>query len=128
MYKQGQYNLKDKKAMVYRLTYTRDSLGQSLATYTPIAPSDLWCYTRQLSQDMTLRAMAYGAEETRFFVFNYHDEIKAGEYIKYKDNWYEITRADTTDDYNGDKVVYAKDKFAPRDSEIQPYTPPNDSN
>lgn len=128
MYKQGQYNLKDKKAMVYKLTYSVDSIGQHITKYKPISATNLWCYTNQLSQDMTLRASVYGAEETRFFVFNNHADILVGGYIEYKGEWYEITRRDTTDDYNTDIVAYARDRIAPRPSDIDPYTPPNTSN
>ena len=48
-----------------------------------------------------------------FFVFNYNADIKQGAYIHYRQEWFKVTRVDTTDDYNGEMFVYVKDTTDP---------------
>lgn len=122
----GLYFQKDKKAQIYK--YHKggyDEEGFSTGGYcTPIAPDSLWCYTRQLSQEQLYAAHAYWNDETRLFVFNYRDDIKQYDYLYYvnKDQWYEVSRVDTTDDYNGELFVYVKNlKYKPEEDDIKPY-------
>ena len=95
---QNQYYLKDKKAQIYKKISTQDDIGQSIKKYYPIAPAQIWCYTRQLSQADVFQAASYGDSETRFFVFNYYPEVEVYDMILYKNQWYRITRVDTADD------------------------------
>lgn len=116
MSRKSKYFLKDKKAMIYQSTQTRTSIGDYTEYWTPVAPSLLWCYTKQVSEDLRLRAMAVNTDETRLFVFNYRSSVKPGNLVKYKDVWYEVTRVDTDDDYNTDMYVYVKNLlFTPSD-------------
>lgn len=105
----GQYNLKDKKAQIYKVIEQGcDEYGNWLdGKLVPRRSYELWCYTRQLTQDQIYSAHAFMNNETRLFVFNYHKGIKPQQLIQYKGDWYEITRVDTSDDYNGDMFVYA---------------------
>lgn len=125
--KKNQYYMKDKKAQIYRKTSERDPDGfGSNEKYYPIAPKPLWCYSSQLSQSDIILAAAYSQTETRFFVFNNKKGVEVYDMIKYKKEWYRVTRVDTADDYNGDLFVYvenAKGGWKPKDDEIQPYTP-----
>jgi len=101
--------LKDKKAYVYKKgeRYQDDYGIWHDAGYTKVGY--LWCYTRQLSQNLTYDAKIAGTDETRLFIFNWNEEIKPYQYIYYKGAWYIITRADTTNDYKGDVYVYVQD-------------------
>lgn len=111
----GQYFLKDKKALIYR----KNERGQY---YTPLTASAIWCYTKQLTENQIFAARMYLDDETRLFVFNFRDDIKQYDVIKYKDAWYSITRIDTMDDYNGELFVYVKNiKINPKGEQIKPY-------
>lgn len=122
----NQYNLKDKKAQLYKKEYGgQDSSGFSLPdNYYPAAPAPVWCYTRQLTQDQIFAAAAYSQEETRLFVFNYYPHVEVYDVISYKGEWYEITRVDTTDDYKTDLFIYVKLlKLGVKPEQIKPYDP-----
>lgn len=110
MNKSDQYNLKDKKALVYKTYHHKIAAGVYFKDYyTPISESPLWCYTRQLSQNISFANMAFGIDETRLFVFNYNQDIKVEGLIKYKDKFYQITRVEIRDDYHVDMLVYVRD-------------------
>ena len=122
----GLYFQKDKKAQVYKKhSGGKDEDGFPVGDYwTPIAPASLWCYARQISQEQLYAAHAYWNDETRLFVFNYRADIKQYDYLYYvnKDQWYEVSRVDTTDDYNGELFVYVKNlKYKPNEDDIKPY-------
>lgn len=120
----NQYNLKDKKAQLYKKVYNgQDDSGFSLPdSYYPAAPAPIWCYTRQLTQDQLFAAMAVSQQETRLFVFNYYKGVDVYDAIEYRGEWYEVTRADTTDDYKGDLFIYVKLlRYAPKPEQIKPY-------
>lgn len=122
----GLYFQKDKKAQVYKKhSGGKDEDGFPVGDYwTPVAPASLWCYARQLSQEQLYAAHAYWNDETRLFVFNYRADIKQYDYLYYvnKDQWYEVSRVDTTDDYNGELFVYVKNlKYKPKEDAIKPY-------
>ena len=96
------------------------------ASYYPIAPAQIWCYTRQLSQTDIFQSASYGENETRFFVFNYYPKVEVYDMILYKNQWYRITRVDTADDYKGDLFIYIQNAvggWIPSDDEIEDYTP-----
>lgn len=122
----GLYFLKDKKAQVYKHhDGGKDPDGFPTDDYyTPIAPVGLWCYTKQLSQEQLYAAHAYWNDETRLFVFNFRDDIKQYDKLHYidKNEWYEVTRVDTTDDYNEETFVYVKNlKWGLKEEKIKPY-------
>lgn len=125
---QNQYYLKDKKAQIYKkISNGQDESGFQLpASYYPIAPAQIWCYTRQLSQTDIFQSASYGENETRFFVFNYYPKVEVYDMILYKNQWYRITRVDTADDYKGDLFIYVQNAaggWIPSDDEIEDYTP-----
>lgn len=127
-YIQNQYYLKDKKAMIYwEKPSTKDSDGFPISGgHVPFSKVPMWCYTKQLSQDQVFSAMAYGVNENRFFVFNNTKNVSVYNLILYKDKWYEITRVDTMDDYNGDLFIYVKDcprGGKPNADDLLPYEP-----
>jgi len=108
----NQYFLKDKTAYIYKIGASyKDEYGVThRGQITQITGSPLWCYARQNSQSLSFtNGIAHVNEESRFFVFNYNEEIKQGCLIKYRNSWYTIQRVDTTDDYRGDMFVYADD-------------------
>ena len=122
----GQYFLKDKKAIIYKyFKGEKDSSGfYKNDYYVPLTPAALWCYTRQLSQEQLYAAHAYWNDETRLFVFNFRDYIKQYDTLYYpaKNLWYEVSRVDTTDDYNGELFVYVKNlKTGIKEEKIKPY-------
>lgn len=125
--KNNQYFLKDKKAQIYReIAGDRDSSGLNSGGVYPYASAPMWCYSKQINAALTFVARSYDTDETRFFVFNYHKGIEQYDLVLYRDVWYEITRVDTIDDYNGELFVYVKDcprGKKPRDSEIKEYDP-----
>lgn len=122
--KTGQYNLKDKKAQLYsRVSVSTPGLMPK-TYYVAMTPAPTWCYTRQLSQSLTWEAAQYGDDETRLFVFNQGSPVTVYDYVYYRDKWYEVTRVDTTDDYNTDVFVYVKDApigGRPSEDELKPY-------
>lgn len=132
----GQYFLKDKKAQIYKTVYIKPEKSYSNPTehYVAVNSVPLWCYTRQLSQDQLFAAAAYWNDETRYFAFNYRGDVEIYDHILYKDGFFEVTRVDRTDDYNGETFVYVKnvkgsvptDKIHPKgwkpeDSGLLPY-------
>lgn len=124
--KSGLYFKKDKQAQVYKHHKGGyDDEGFSVGDYyTPVSPSLLWCYAKQLTQEQLYAAHSFWNDETRLFVFNYRDDIKQYDILYYatKNQWYEVTRVDTTDDYNGELFVYVKNmRSGLDDEEIRPY-------
>lgn len=122
--KKGLFYLKDKKAMIYKATTTRIN-GIPKTTYSPIAPADLWCYTRQLSEEQIFGAAQYYQNETRIFVFNYRDGITAkATYVLYAGVWYEVTRCDVPEDYKGAEMfIYVTEyKGTIKDADVLPYS------
>lgn len=106
--KTGLYYKKDKKVrLIARFASASEPGGMPRSKYEYIA--ECWAYTRQLSQDQIFEAAHFGKEETRLFVLNYRNNLKIYDIIEYKGNYYEITRLDTQDDYNGELFVYTKD-------------------
>lgn len=45
-------------------------------------------------------------------MFNYLSNIEQGYYIFYRDKWYEVTRVNSTGDYNDEIFVYVKNVFS----------------
>lgn len=125
-----QYFLKDKKADIFKNTGAggQDSEGYPLPDqWRPITPAPLWCYTKQLSQDQLYYSHAIGQEETRLFVFNNYPGIVLYDLIRYKGEWYQITRVDTKDDYKGDLFLYVKlaiGGWRPSPGDVYPYQEP----
>lgn len=123
----NQYHLKDKKAQLYKTEHGAiDNNGFPLPdSYYPAATAPIWCYARQLTQDQLFAAMAVSQEETRLFVFNYYKGVDVYDLVNYAGEWYEVTRADTTDDYKGDLFVYVKlyRGSTPTATQIKPYDP-----
>ena len=105
--KKGLYFLKDKKAKVYKIDPTPHGVGED---DTLILVGDLWCYAKQLNQNLVAEAgVVYANDESRLFVFNYNSDIDQGCFIKYRGEWFKATRVDTTDDYNDEMFVYVED-------------------
>jgi len=124
--RKGLYFQKDKKAQIYKKhTGSKDADGFPVGDYwTPVSPFPLWCYAKQLSQEQLYATHTFLNDETRLFVFNYRSDIKQYDYLYYvdKDEWYEVSRVDTADDYNGELYVYVKNiKYRPKESAIKPY-------
>ena len=119
--KNGLYFKKDKKVKLVTKHSEIDSSGFYTTTYQYITNQALWAYASQLSQELTFTAHAYGTDETRLFVLNYRDDLETYDFIEYKGKYYQITRLDTADDYNGELFIYTKD--APRGdtpTDVQP--------
>lgn len=113
--KKGMYFKKDKKAMVYAMQEAHGIYEDP--ALEPVSESPLWCYTKQLSQGLSVESGAiYSNNETRLFVFNYNAGIVQDTYIHYGDSWYKVTRVDTTDDYNDEMFVYVEDSDDPTQS------------
>jgi len=109
----GLYFIKDKKCMVYIEDNLPHGVGDP-ASLVPISETPIWCYTKQLSQQLVFESGAINVNDaTRIFVFNYNENIKQNGYIKYKDDWYIITGAYTSDDYKGEIFAYTKDTYDP---------------
>jgi len=105
--KKGLYFLKDKKAKVYKIDPTPHGVGED---DTLILVGDLWCYAKQLNQNLVAEAgVVYANDESRLFVFNYNSDIDQGCFIKYRGEWFKATRVDTTDDYNDEMFVYVSE-------------------
>lgn len=105
----GLYFQKDKKALIYHPIRQANEKGRVVLKYVqPLAPAAMWCYARQLTQDQIWAASAYSQKETRLFVFNYYAGVEVGDAVEYRGEWYEVTRADTQADYNGELFVYVK--------------------
>jgi len=132
MDKKQQYYKKDKKAQIYKKAgYIIDEYGDRVpGGYRPIAPTDLWCYTRQLTQQQKYIASSLSQDETRLFIFNYLKNVELYDLLLYKGLWYEVTRVDHKDDYNTETYVYVNDvgkNRGPDPDEILPYVDPNES-
>ena len=117
--------LKDKKAIICKKESGEDTgFGAPDIGYRLISPSPLWCYAKQLSQQLIFQAAQWGQQEQRLFVFNYNEKITVQDtYIRYRDVWYQVTRVDTEEDYKGDMFVYVKavDRKKASTFEILPY-------
>lgn len=105
--KKGMYFLKDKKCEVYKIDNRPHGVGEDDEL---ILIGKIWCYSKQLSQNLVAEAgVIYANNETRMFVVNYNSEIDQDCFIEYRDQWYKVTRVDTTDDYNGEMFVYVEE-------------------
>ena len=114
--KQGLYFKKDKKCMVYKEDNAPHGVGEP-SELIAVSDTSLWCYSKQLTQALVAQSgVVYANDETRLFVFNYNAEITQDAYIHYREQWYKVTRVDTTDDYNGEMFVYVKDTTDPTQS------------
>ena len=105
----NQYFLKDKKALIYNVVGRVKKNFSDLLYIAPTTKTPVWCYTRQTSQRLDYNDYNVNPDESRLFVFNYRDDITPFSYIKYKDQWYQVTRTDTADDYNTEVFVYVSD-------------------
>jgi len=105
------YYKKDKKAMIYKKygSYIDEYGDRVDRGYKAIAPSDLWCYTKQLSQDQKYIAQSLGVDEKRLFVFNYRNDVAVYDLLKYKNELFEVTRVDSPEDYNRELFVYVRE-------------------
>ena len=114
--KKGLYFKKDKKCMVYKDDNTPHGVFEP-NVLVPVSRTPLWCYSKQLTQALVAESgVVYANDETRLFVLNYNAEITQDAYIQYREQWYKVTRVDTTDDYNGEMFVYVKDTTDPTQS------------
>ena len=102
-----QYRLKDKRAEFFKRTSVKDNRG--VVTYLGRAVSPLWCYTQNLSGDILNSPPVIQNNETRLFVFNFRADFAQGDFVRYKGKWYEITRFNTTADYNDEVYAYVRD-------------------
>lgn len=120
----NQYFLKDKKALIYAIYYSTKSGRTEKKYYYPRTSSEIWCYARQLSQETVYEARLHGEDESRLFVFNQGTTVELYDLILYRSKWYQVTRVDTTNDYNTDIFVYAKDApigVVPKEGSLRSY-------
>lgn len=106
--KQYQYKLKDKKAQIFKRVQAKTSKGVQLDYWRPFTQSPLWCYTQNNNGFIVKTNFVIETGEDRLFVFNFIAGVEQGDAIKYKDNWYKISRCYTFDDYNGDLFCYVQ--------------------
>ena len=122
--KTGQYRLKDKKAQLYTVESVSKPGYMPQQYYIATAPAPAWCFAQQLSQALVWEAKVAGASETRLFVFNQGTTVKPYDFVYYENEWYRVTRVDTTDDYNTDVYIYVEDApmgDIPDADHIKPY-------
>ena len=117
----NQYFLKDKKALVYEWHRGSDHSVYGNEYFDQISANPLWCYAKQTSQDQRFENMAYGIDESRMFVFGYNPRIKPRGLVKYNNLFYEITRVDTSDDYQTDMFVYVREMTESVLNKIKPF-------
>ncbi len=98
--------LKDEKADVYKKVATPDGMGGISYEYRPISSSGLWCFTRVTDSNIDLIGDSKNYIEQREFTFNYNENIKVFDYIKFKDTWFEII--EIRNEYAGETFVIAK--------------------
>lgn len=101
--------LKDKKAELFKRVSYQNRVGTILYRGQPLSSTPLWCYTHQLTGEILKTPLVVESKETRLFVFNFRADVKQGDFVCYRDKWYEITRVNTTADYNTDLFVYVRD-------------------
>ena len=101
------YRLKDKRADFFKCVKFQGERGVTLHKAQAIAT--LWCYTQNLSGDIVNSRLVIENKETRLFIFNFRADIAQGDFVRYRDSWYEITRVNTTDDYNDELYSYVRD-------------------
>lgn len=124
-----QYFLKDKTARIYYDVEAALPDGSEAPTYkrfkVAATQRPIWCYSSQLTQNQIFyHGVWFSEDETRMFVFNHLTGVKLYDYIRYRGEWYTITRIDNPYDYNEETFVYVKDVAIgdkPKDDEIKPY-------
>ena len=122
--KTGQYRLKDKKAQLYTVESVSKPGYMPQQYYIATTPAPTWCFAQQLSQALVWEAKVAGASETRLFVLNQGTTVKPYDFVYYENEWYRVTRVDTTDDYNTDVYIYVEDApmgDIPDADHIKPY-------
>lgn len=114
--------VKDQKANVYKLIKTSDGAGGFTSAYKPISQNGLWCYTKVTFADIKEASETSYSIEQREFVFNYNENIKIFDYIKYKDSWFKVI--EIISEYASFTVAFAEsiNQYPPKDSEILPYS------
>lgn len=121
--RKGLYFLKDKKAQIfkkYQMGLDPDGFGGGTA-YVEISPAPLWCYAKQLSEEQEFFAAHLSENETRMFVFNFRNDVKMYDVIKYRGEYYSVTRVDTQEDYNGELFVYCGITTIDKNAQFFPY-------
>lgn len=116
--------LKDKKITVYKVVHGTTDNGYAKKRWQPLHAGALWAYTRQLSAKELFAAQAQQFQEERLFVINWRRDIAPGMAVRYRDNWFEIVRVDTLEDYKADVKLYVKEAMGggrPKDDELLPY-------
>ena len=98
--------------MIYKNTKINNNAGNWSMKWTPISALPLWCFTQNLSGSILYNPLIIENEETRLFVFNYLPNVEQGYYIFYREKWYEVTRVNSTGDYNDEIFVYVKNVFS----------------
>ena len=117
------YFKKDKQVKIITKRTYKDQYGNSRKEYRYIVDGFIWAYARQVSQDQKFAAAQYGESESRFFVLNYRTDLEVYDFIEYRGEYYQITRVDTKDDYNGELFVYVKEcATGDKPSNVQPAT------
>ena len=115
------YFLKDKKAEIFQKVSTRNIVGIETSYYVPIRAFPFWCYTKQINANIDFLNRVYDIQEKRMFVFNYDPLITVYQFIRYRGNWFEITRVDREDDYKSDVFVYVKEYNTPNTNDIKAF-------
>ena len=117
---------KDKKIIIYKVTYEQDGYGYGVETFTPIHPNKLWAYVRQQSASEYYAAHAVQITEDMLFVVNWRADLTTFDtltlYILYKGLWYNVQRIDTFEGYKEDLQMYGKLVRTPSAGDIRPYT------
>ena len=105
------YSLKDKKCKIYSTRTEFDNIGNHKNVFKYLG--EFWCYSKQLSASTFFQNQIQGINETRIFILNFNPEIKVNDRIFYREDWYEITRVDTADDYLSELYIYVKRAVRP---------------
>lgn len=104
---QYKYKLKDKKAQIYKRVPQKTSKGVILDYWRQFDISPVWCYSQILSSSIENSEKSIENKEDRLFVFNFIPNLEKADAIKYKNQWYKITRVSSFDDYNGEIFAYS---------------------
>lgn len=113
--------IKDKKIAVYAVVTDRDLWDHEIKVKRYIHDRNkLWAYVRELSEREKFAAKAAGSEESTVFKVCHNSKLKAGLYLEFLGETYQIKSVDGFEFYKRDLTIRA-DRCTPEVTDCEKY-------
>lgn len=100
--------LKDKKISIISSREEENEVGETVLVEGPIPGGEnIWAYYRHVTGNEFYEAAKVNAKEEALFIINWRDDIDTTMKIKFRNEFYNITRIDDFEGYKKDLKIYA---------------------